>query len=671
MSICSTHYDERGDSMAYMEIANDMLFTEPVTLSEELKKTQLAQVYTSIDQSDHHYGRPDTIQSCYEVDSQYGYLASSIFTKPLAITNTEEYHERDVKKLSLIEVQNCLYTRGKGSSKGELVANFVLQPTEIREVQKVANGDFEAETITFRVNMEGCRFFYVSVILEKIEKLDSEITKKQGRCVVLNRTAFNAYVQELRALTAECLRIKRVSLVEGWIEDEKGDFFHTSFSPDVYVTNRDYSVIRKNDLDIPNAVIEGTKFLAVGQYGPAIQAMFLTAHACYLYPFLKKCGLRPEFLVVLEAPSGSYKTGVSRELYNVFQDWENRLIAVNNSTTKGILKGIVAGYRHESCIVDDVAPGSQVHLDKSRLSIEGLTRFLSDKGQVVKSNLSQSVDVTKAPEVVCIVTAETGMLTSSESSDARHLTIRFKKGDLILSQLIQFTNRPEIMQRYFVAFIRYLYQCQTQVIAFLVQNKEDFLEKATRMLPNAHPRIVGNLKVLLAINAVVSNFEEWARLEESFIRSREAMARQAVGLYCGGAEKERAFVCTEELFLELLRKGLNDDGIKVVTIKVLREMLLDAPQLDITTIAITGTTEEGRTIIYVKQAEWYKKLQAYASDSCLSLDKSCEEMMESLQRKGYTAWGDSGKRLTRMIPSKINSQYKRERWLAIYIDMLF
>ena len=648
-----------------------MSFTTPICVSDELEEKLIAKhegVVTKL------YRESDPVECICSVnadDSPFGMFAGNGFSLPIDVGPYDDWREKEVRELSLYEKDGCLFTRKCDKGRIEMVANFVLVPIEIQEVQRVANGEFVAESITFRVKLEGNTPLKVTVPIERIEKLDVEISKRQGKCVVTNRAAFNDYIQELRIQTADCVLVKRYSEVEGWIEQEDGTLTHTAFFPEMYVTSRDYTAVQSRSLDIPTSVENGTKFLGVGKYGSAIQAMFLVAHTCYLYPFLKRSGLRPEFLVVIEAPSGSYKTGSCRELFNVFTEWDERMIAVINSTAKGIIKGIVKGYRHESVLVDDIAPGSKKQLDKSRMSLEDLTRFLSDKNKVLKSNLSQTVDVTEAPELICVVTAETGMLVRAESSAARHLTIKFGAGEFSLKEIIGFTNNQNTMKNYFAAFIHFLYEQQAYVLNLLTGRRNWYLEQATNLLPDAHPRIVGNLKVLFAVNDVVSVFEKWAGMPDVFVRERAEAAQKALVGYCRTAAGLAVTVKTEELFIQLLTKGLRDGDVKVVELKELRKLLLEDSTMDITGIALKKNCKDGNTILIVEPEAWYQKVVGYASSLGVVADKTKDEMAEALLLKGYTAKGDTSKGLYYKVSSKINDIYNRPRWLGVFVNKIF
>lgn len=648
-----------------------MRFTTPVCVSEELEEMLVAEHDKAVAKIYRESGPVEYIGSVPADSSSFSLFAGDTFSLPIDVGPYDDRREKEVRELSLYEKDGCLFTRKCDKGKSEMVANFVLVPIEIQEVQMVANGEFVAESITFRVKLEGNAPLKVTVPIERIEKLDVEISKRQGKCVVTNRAAFNDYIQELRIQTADCVFVRRYSEVEGWIEQEDGTLTHTAFFPEMYVTARDYTAVQSRSLDIPTCVENGTKFLDVGKHGSAIQAMFLVAHTCYLYPFLKRSGLRPEFLVVIEAPSGSYKTGSCRELFNVFTEWDERMIAVNNSTAKGIIKGIVKGYRHESVLVDDIAPGSKKQLDKSRMSLEDLTRFLSDKNKVLKSSLSQTVNVTEAPELVCVVTAETGMLVRAESSAARHLTIKFGAGEFSLKEIIGFTNDQSIMKNYFAAFIHFLFECQADVLNLLTGQRSWYLEQATNLLPNTHPRIVGNLKVLLAVNDVVSVFEKWAGMPDVFVRERAEAAQKALAGYCRTAADLAITVKTEDLFIQLLTKGLHDGAVKVVELKELRKLLLEDSAMDITTVALKKDCKDGNTIILVDPEAWYKRVVNHASGLGVVPDKTQDEMAEALLLKGYTAKGDNSKGLYCKVSSKINDKYDRPRWLGVFVDKIF
>ena len=648
-----------------------MLFTTPVCVSEELEKKLIAEHDEAVAKFCQESGPAESICSVSADESPFWMFASNNFILPFDVESQDDLIDQEVRELSLYEKNGCLFSRKCDKGKNDLVANFVLVPVEIQEVQSVANGDFNAESITFRVKLEGSAPFKVTVPIERIEKLDVEISKRQGKCVVTNRAAFNDYIQELRIQTTDCVFVRRYSEVEGWVERGDGTLVHTAFFPEMYVTSRDYTAVQSKNLDIATAVENGTKFLDVGRHGAAIQAMFLVAHTCYLYPFLKRSGLRPEFLVVIEAPSGSYKTGSSRELFNVFTEWDNRMIAVNNSTAKGIIKGITHGYRHESVIVDDIAPGSKKQLDKSRMSLEDLTRLLSDKSKVMKSNLNQTVDITEAPELVCVITAETGLLVRAESSAARHLTISFGAGELSLKELVGFTNDQRIMQNYFAAFIHFLYEQQANVVNMLSERRKWYLEQATGLLPNTHSRIVGNLKVLLAINDVVSAFERWAGLPDVFVRERAEAAQKALVGYCRTTADLSMVVKTEELFIQLLTKGVHNGDVKVVDMKELRKLLLEDSTMDITSIALKKDCKDGNTILLVEPKAWYKKVVDYASAIGVVVDKTQDEMAKALLLKGYTVKGDNSKGVYYKLSSKINGEYERERWLGVFVNKIF
>lgn len=648
-----------------------MSFTTPICVSDELEGKLIAKHDKAVTKLSRESEPVECIRSVNTDDSPFGMFAGNGFSLPIDVGPYDDWREKEVRELSLYEKDGCLFTRKCDKGRSEMVANFVLIPIEIQEVQRVANGEFVVESITFRVKLEGNAPLKVTVPIERIEKLDVEISKRQGKCVVANRAAFNDYIQELRIQTADCVFVRRYSEVEGWIEQADGTLTHTAFFPEMYVTSRDYTAVQSRSLDIPTCVENGTKFLEVGKHGSAIQAMFLVAHTCYLYPFLKRSGLRPEFLVVIEAPSGSYKTGSCRELFNVFTEWDERMIAVNNSTAKGIIKGIVKGYRHESVLVDDIAPGSQKQLDKSRMSLEDLTRFLSDKNKVLKSNLSQTVDVTEAPELVCVVTAEAGMLVRAESSAARHLTIKFGAGEFSLKEIIGFTNNQNTMKNYFAAFIHFLYEQQAYILDLLTGRKNWYLEQATNLLPDTHPRIVGNLKVLFAVNDVVSVFEKWAGMPDVFVRERAEAAQKALVGYCRTAADLAVTVKTEELFIQLLTKGLRDGDVKVVELKELRKLLLEDSTMDITSVALKSNRKDGNAILLVDPEAWYKKVVNFASGLGIVSDKTQDEMAEALLLKGYTAKGDNSKGLYCKVSTKINDKYNRPRWLGVFVNKIF
>ena len=221
-------------------------------------------------------------------------------------------------KFSLKEVGYKLVRPGKLGEADELIANFIIFPKQVIAFQKEVDAEFRTESLVFRVKYDG-GWKDVEVKFAELERVDLAVSKSVPQLLVKNRAVFNEYLTELRLAYSDSIEEKRQSVVEGFVKDKSDRFFHTSSKPTVYLSQRTYPKFPSSRAEVFKLVEDGLEFLSVvGNDGDAVHAIFVVAHVAYAYPFLVEAGLRPQFLALLEAASGAGKTGISRELFNLF-----------------------------------------------------------------------------------------------------------------------------------------------------------------------------------------------------------------------------------------------------------------------------------------------------------------------------------------------------------------
>lgn len=569
-------------------------------------------------------------------------------------------------KFSLKEVGYKLVKSGKIGEADELIANFIIFPKQVIAFQKEADAEFVTESLVFRVKYDG-GWKDVEVKFAELERVDLAVSRSVPQLLVKDRTIFNEYLTELRLAYSDSIEEKRQSVVEGFVKDKSDRFFHTSSKPNIYLSKRTYPKFSSSGTEVSKLVEEGLEFVnVVGNGGDAVHAIFVVAHVAYAYPFLAEAGLRPLFLALLEATSGAGKTGISRELFNLFVDRSSRLVNINCSSQAGAEKFIARNFRHETAVIDDVVSRSEKNAAHAVEVLEALTRMVGDDGMSVKATGVDKTLAVKSPEAVCVITAEAGLCCKDESTNARHFRIRFKKGDLDTRKLAYYSENPWVMQGYFFAFIKFLERNQDQIMSLLVSEKKNFWDRAFKVLPDdCHGRVVQNYVVLGAVNMLIKLFHIQSGINEEafntrYLRADESIIRNLMVTVSVCKEAKPA-----DLFVKYLNERILNGSLEVVDADVVKKALRSNPTLDLVGYGVRGEGN-GHELVFLEPNATFKNFTQWLDECGHIIQLKKTDFPRMLLDNDITLMGDSNSP-KRKVPGGING---RERWLAIYARYL-
>ena len=549
----------------------------------------------------------------------------------------------------------------------EIVANFTLIPKRVISIQKVVDGEFETDAIVFQLNFDGKRA-ELEVPFDTLDKIDQVVSRRYPRLVVVDRSLFIDYVNELRIFYAKDLDTKRLSTVEGFVKGDGGYYYHSSMS-DIHVTNRQYPSKEECSKHFSEIVSAGIDFLDVGGDEAAINKIFLMAHLGYAFQFLAGAGYRPQFAVLLDAPSGSGKTGLCRELFNLFAAKDEQIVNINSSTAKGIEKFLKQTYRHETAVIDDIVVSSAETIDKSRATFELITRLVGDQGVTVKSLGVEKMHQSVLPEIACVITAETGFTSSAESSNARNVRIQFRRGEIEIKKLAGFTANPEVMRKYFYCFILFLVQNQKQLISYLSAERQAIWSMAYSLLKaGTHERIVGNLRSIIALAEIVRQFHMAAGIESEQLNRRWNLCVQSFADSLENNAVQSNELNLKERFVEFLHFQLKQDYLVVVEVEDMKEMLVQNQYLEFGKYLVRWEGN-GKTLYFADPDAVYENFKNWLLNEGHMMRVKKLDFFKDLLNNKIIHYGDKKTDTKRRVPNCLRN-FGLDRWLAINSEIM-
>lgn len=429
---------------------------------------------------------------------------------------------------NFVELDDGVYTIGKGKSAGQRVTNATVRLVGI--TQRIKADDAVEEILTCSVRwttLSGKQAEEIEVPSDEFKGLFSLIRKKFRDVFVLQSRSevLEEYLSSVNQLAVgeheSTLRRKTTAAVMGWsqIEGESryclgdGAFYSDYVLPEINLENR---------LEIFQ---NGFEFRAIGHGDEIAEVLWLFAHASYVLKNFREANAPITSVLFLKGRTNLLKTATASILANVFKQNRND-VAIRLSSTQASLQHQIAALRDNLILVDDFSNTAGSDNLKMTRNAEFLIRAIGDGRFNSKMNVSDlSKLANDSIRVAVVLTGEEG-LELDTSSLYRIVTLPVYENTFDGAVLTKFQREPEILREYFALFIRFLEEQPANFIAALNQRFAQYRQNYVGKLKV--PRFVDFAATMSLLAEVVSNFGKWCGYDEEFATRYFAGATTAV-----------------------------------------------------------------------------------------------------------------------------------------------
>lgn len=243
----------------------------------------------------------------------------------------------------------------------------------------------------------------------------------------------------------------------------------------------------------------GLSFLNLSDEKMVVNSIFIFAHIGFLKYWTRLANFNIASVLFIKGTTGSFKTTVSSEIFNVFQpNKSQRYIQFSGSTWAGVSKCLLAA-QDNTIIIDDFSKTEVVNAKEATNLMEKILRAVGDeqlstKLEVGGKNLQNAVIRTSV-----VVTGEESP-NLGLSSNLRIITVPVERGTFSKENLTAFQKNRDIMPNYFSLFIQFLTEFGKSYINHVVNNIDDYRREFSNKF--SEPRFL-EMAVLLKLTADV------------------------------------------------------------------------------------------------------------------------------------------------------------------------
>lgn len=406
----------------------------------------------------------------------------------IASMSVQVPQERINRKVPIESENGMIYENPKTGDR-ELLCNFFVRPVEVMEV--LAGEKLVEKTIMFEVRMSGdddlLRF---SLPTDKLDMLPLVIKKENPAAIVYCRI-YNGnakLVEVVRALLLKNVTRRAKQTRAGWSSfNENMIFFH-----DAHSDLPGAPIIETGKAILADPAVAGGEYLVIQQIlemAPVkvIAPMIATALLAPLHRLFRDANpaFAPQFVLFVNGRSGSFKTAVSKVLYNVYNAKEPTVPASFKDTPTALEKRL-AEYACAPVLVDDFyATGLSRERSGMQKSLEMIIRYVGDGiGKNRSNGALQDVKGIRPTGMVII----TGEDTAGQLSTLlRCLIINVDRETFRADVLTEFQNSPLLWSSVMNSFIQYLEANYNSIVGFIRSQYLDSRVKVENLFKDRRP----------------------------------------------------------------------------------------------------------------------------------------------------------------------------------------
>lgn len=518
------------------------------------------------------------------------------------------------------ETSNCVFY-GKGKDKIRL-SNFI-----VRVVERIYRKKLDSTIKLLKVNI---RSVHSEVTLEiplvKFKQLLVEI-KNDHPEFHLNAglssasSFFAEYCSLIYEEAMETLCVSTVYEYPGW-ENVDGKMIYLSGSMPICVSERYVWDIAPHLLS--DVYLAGLDFLSVGRDMKTILPLFLYAHMGFTAELFKQAGQDVQFVLMLMGESNSFKTALSKELFQPF----GKGSFLNFQSTPRAIELQRNESRDMTLLLDDLFSSKDSDALKK---FETVLRTFGDN--VARGTADPTSTKINRFDVRggAVVTGEND-LPMQQSSSLRYLTVRVDKTSFLSEKLRYFqSNRttsaqnqqPSILQAYFSAYIHFLEDHYLEIVGDIATSF------ANNNCPQIKfPRLSTAFKSLLVTSQLITRF----------------------GLFSGALSSTQAQQCLskwEGYLLELILENQNDSMLCEPYIAFLDALMQGIASGDIpmaetkdaffnSTKEYIGYSDKDGEKMYLNPQKVFKYIDRYYADMRKSFVATESDILSALLQNGIS-----------------------------------
>lgn len=321
----------------------------------------------------------------------------------------------------------------------------------------------------------------------------------------------------------------------------EGDFYQSHVIPEVPDERR------------AEVFSAGFGFRDVGHGNSVIETLFLFTHTAYTNYFLEKAGCPMRSLLFLKGRTNSLKTSTVSAIANVFSTSTNDC-GIRLSSTQASLRKYIVSLRDNVVLVDDFSNSTVNDNAAMERNAEMIIRAVGDgKFSSVMSMTETKKINTRLVRAAVVLTGEE-MLNLSQSSLFRILTLEVEQGTFDGNVLRRFEDK-QILREYFALFIRFLSECNLQVVEYgrtTFQRYRDFYKERLSV-----PRFIDFASIMTLQTDIIGYFAQWCGVSGQFIREYHDRALSALMSILVEHQEQSQQQDVVKRFLQALFQSLN------------------------------------------------------------------------------------------------------------------
>ena len=440
-------------------------------------------------------------------DSQHTKFSglSAINYKNLIAPSRSNNAEEQQLSERFVEKEQKVFFRSQRTGELILLADFHIRVQKI--IHRKSSTGVE---ILILVNLQSARteipVTEIEIPREKFHTLYKEIKRNPEyriSAIKNDQSFFEEYAQIVYRNSLDNLPISVEYSLAGWTDEISPEYMHSGIAN--CIANRQLALISSNEER--QVVLDGLKFLKIGDLKKTLP-IFLFAHLGIMAKLFEEAGLPIQFLLLIHGKTGSFKTAVSKLIFQVFKNDS----LVNFTWTAAALEKERENSQDLVFLLDDIFQAT----DKQTLAkLEGILRPYGDGAPRGKIDATTKTISTVPLRSCAAVTAE-AVPTSQLSSQLRMLKLEvdhqsFNSHHLKFFQedqrIAKFQRSPNsYLEKYFSVFIKFLESNYRST----VQNIADFSTMSLEAASNISPRLVSTYRILLSTINTVLKLAIWA-----------------------------------------------------------------------------------------------------------------------------------------------------------------
>lgn len=258
-------------------------------------------------------------------------------------------------------------------------------------------------------------------------------------------------------------------------------------------------------------------------------------------------------LLFLKGRTNSLKTSTVSAIANVFSTSTNDC-GIRLSSTQASLREYIVSLCDNVVLVDDFSNSTGGDNAAMERNAEMIIRAVGDgKFSSVMSMTETKKINTRLVRAAVVLTGEE-MLNLSQSSLFRILTLEVEQGTFDGNVLRRFEDK-QILREYFALFIRFLSECNLQVVEYgrtTFQRYRDFYKERLSV-----PRFIDFASIMTLQTDIIGYFAQWCGVSGQFIREYHDRALSALMSILVEHQEQSQQQDVVKRFLQALFQSLN------------------------------------------------------------------------------------------------------------------